>query len=665
MSDALVQLAENVILLQKLNPEPEKAGTNPAPKLPSSKRTLSMKHEQAILESLSFLLASSDKPDRILALCMEEKRNPPGVILSYAVNIDGQEVLRVGIDGVAKILKREAYEHDEQNRVALRHQIASHSQSRLLRRLDSTHQLSSQRNLSPKVSVAIRLRRVLESFQDTHRALPCDHQALWPLARSLEEQYGRLEKLAQEEARSEKGLSLLKTILDTLATIYTNHMDGLKQVLNFLPSKEPWDPSTKSTLIPINDAAETKLRQRTSTDLKALHNQIRTQVNETRFRVHAEMKLLLYYEQQQSQNTMPPRVIVSSKSACFLCDLFFKLHGGFYTPKTHGTLYEKWTLPDMDQLESLTPRKRAYLNDVLIQLNATIENKIVESIKAGPLARKHPNESMIFPLPPFTSSAVSITSTVRPKSGALDQGQATGHFDPPVSRATNLTPSYIAATNSIVLNPQPSGHDHPGILRLNKVSSQEAKDSVAMPIRRDSMFSPPPSFLSPITSTQNDFNAPSSNLLETSEPQPGLLKDIPEETEAGRLTNAEPAASKEIIHLDPGIIHHRIFTKHSPPIKFHSQHIHVELSRSCTEHILSLDTDSESSRISENSDLYVAVELFTPDRASETADDPDQYTVDMRSDWRKLSAQNGVMYSPNGLLLCRRGDVVSLRVCLR
>ncbi|KAF2498442.1 hypothetical protein BU16DRAFT_558502 [Lophium mytilinum] len=693
MSDALVQLAENVVLLQRLNPEPGKAGTNSPPDLPSGRRTLSMRHEQAILESLSFLLASSDKPDRILALCIEEKRNPPGMILSYAVNIDGQEVLRVGINGITKILEAESYEHDERNGIALRDQIVSHSQSRLLRRLDSKHQLASQRKLTPKVSVAILLRRALESIISSHRALPRDHEALWPLARSLENHHLRLEKLPTKKARSQEGLSLLKGILETSATICTYHTHGLKSVLDLIPSKAPWDASTKANLtrkieklghyhsatdyllsaasrfsifhsievqyVPlrpadlrngsinsntpgllsrylhgqataIDDAAVKRLRQRNLIDLTAVRDQVQNQVRKTQFRVHAEMKLLLYYERQQSKDCIPPRVIVSSKSACFLCDLYFKLHGGFYMPKTHGTLYEKWTLPDMDQLELLPPRKRENLDSVLVKLNTDIERRIFESIEAGPLAREHPNESMIFSFPSFTSPPVSATSTNRPQSEAPDQEQATDDFDPLGSRVTNLR---TTVSDPVVSNSLLSSHNQPGLSRLDEVSSQEAKDAVAVPLRTDSMFSPPPFIPSPTLRSQNDLSV-------------------------------ELIASKEIIHLSPGIIHRRILTEDSPPIRFHSQHIHVELSRSCTEHLLSLDTDSESSGTAERADLCVAVELFTPDRASRAVDDLDPYIVDMRSDWKKLSAPSGAMYTPHGLLLRKRGDVVALRVDL-
>ena len=60
--------------------------------------------------------------------------------------------------------------------------------------------------------------------------------------------------------------------------------------------------------------------------------------------VHAEMQLLFHYEFINPH--LPPRIICSTKKPCYLCDLFFCLHGRFSMPGTHGRLYEKWTLPE-------------------------------------------------------------------------------------------------------------------------------------------------------------------------------------------------------------------------------------------------------------------------------------------------------------------------------
>jgi OTT_1508-like deaminase len=59
--------------------------------------------------------------------------------------------------------------------------------------------------------------------------------------------------------------------------------------------------------------------------------------------VHAEMQLLFHYECLNP--SLPPRVICSTKKACYLCNLFFLVHGRFSLPGSHGRLYEKWTFP--------------------------------------------------------------------------------------------------------------------------------------------------------------------------------------------------------------------------------------------------------------------------------------------------------------------------------
>jgi len=59
--------------------------------------------------------------------------------------------------------------------------------------------------------------------------------------------------------------------------------------------------------------------------------------------MHAEVQLLFHYERNSCP--LPPRIIYSSKQACFLCDLFFKILGRFVVPSTHERVYKKWVLP--------------------------------------------------------------------------------------------------------------------------------------------------------------------------------------------------------------------------------------------------------------------------------------------------------------------------------
>jgi hypothetical protein len=89
--------------------------------------------------------------------------------------------------------------------------------------------------------------------------------------------------------------------------------------------------------------------------------------------VHAEMQLLFHYEFHNPR--LPPRVICSTKKACYLCNLFFVLHGRFTVLATHGRLYEKWTLPKC--IQDLKDSKAKTIHAVIERFY----NAIVKAIK--------------------------------------------------------------------------------------------------------------------------------------------------------------------------------------------------------------------------------------------------------------------------------------------
>ncbi|KAK8134629.1 hypothetical protein PG984_006641 [Apiospora sp. TS-2023a] len=74
---------------------------------------------------------------------------------------------------------------------------------------------------------------------------------------------------------------------------------------------------------------------------KAFAQQTRRTLKEGK--VHAEIQLLFHFE--QSKPDFPPRVVCSSKDACFLCNTFILMHGKMHTPRSHGRLYPGWRLP--------------------------------------------------------------------------------------------------------------------------------------------------------------------------------------------------------------------------------------------------------------------------------------------------------------------------------
>jgi hypothetical protein len=146
-------------------------------------------------------------------------------------------------------------------------------------------------------------------------------------------------------------------------------------------------------------------------------------------KIHAEIQLLFYYELHP--DSPRPRVICSSKSACYLCNIFFHIHGRFHVPRTHGRVYDKWILPDW--LEIPTERRR-YFSNITTQFKAIIDGKIRQTLTSNQSSYIHPNESVLLPEAHWSSSAISeivmsksqnLTSAIRPRPSIITQGEKT------------------------------------------------------------------------------------------------------------------------------------------------------------------------------------------------------------------------------------------------
>lgn len=62
-------------------------------------------------------------------------------------------------------------------------------------------------------------------------------------------------------------------------------------------------------------------------------------------KIHVEIQIIAFCEMQAPE--LFPRVVSSSKDACFLCNTFIQLYGRMHTPKAHGRLYPGCRLPSL------------------------------------------------------------------------------------------------------------------------------------------------------------------------------------------------------------------------------------------------------------------------------------------------------------------------------
>lgn len=84
--------------------------------------------------------------------------------------------------------------------------------------------------------------------------------------------------------------------------------------------------------------------------------------------VHAEVQLAVHYDlkilhlEPGQESFLLPRCIGISKWLCYLCYQFLRAHKVFFPSRTHGRLYDQWTIPDLAEFdEDLLNRYRSIL----------------------------------------------------------------------------------------------------------------------------------------------------------------------------------------------------------------------------------------------------------------------------------------------------------------
>lgn len=420
-------------------------------------------------------------------------------------------------------------------------------------------------------------------------------------------------------------------------------------------------------------------------------------------KTHAEIQLLFYYE-QQPQTKLRPRVICSSKNACFLCNAFLRLHNQFYTPKTHGKLYPSWTLPNLSAL-SLARSRIKELQELYRQLNNLIEEKIISCLETRSLAQFYNNESMILNIRSLTASEVSAAAVGTDKLVLSDNNSPS--IDPNPKSGTNVTETMQKIINnegSEKASSKPSARRtlenfNESRLCHSVQSSTDTHNCRAAAERSIEKVVP--------TDGRSLSKNPSSNcnIIATRAPQNGIESEglrksfsnhsrlckldsnhesalcqaiehlpISQNLKASAITPAKPTEMDllesipysaiptplEPKHLLPGEAVWSFISMSSPPTCFHTSRIHVELSYDQASSMASTTSFVErySNLISTATrGVKVCAIWLTASEAEKLKGAPGE--VDLADDWtcKKL---DGVLYSPDGLVLRRGGEVLKL-----
>ncbi|OBT73219.1 hypothetical protein VF21_08713 [Pseudogymnoascus sp. 05NY08] len=385
-------------------------------------RRLNFSQEKDIASNLAFLSATSDDSCKIMAVCVEEHSNGEGITIRIASNSGDLSVVKAGFIKVGEILEQAARRRNSEieDIETLLRQVVVLDMDRILSRLRSRHSKSKKQPFITQLHNAINDK----TFKTTDN--------LTNGIGDLKDLFTRLEAIANIKAHIGLAHSLIRDILrQAYHLISPTNLSLLLKDLKIDPTLKTHLSNSLGKISGYYSAASflvraarnKKCRVFESIIIETFQIDVPPSLRKDHIKVHAEIQLLFFYE--LNPHLPRPRIICSSKSACYLCNLFFSLHGVFHIHRTHGRLYKKWILPDW---LSIPPARRAELGVLATRLDGALKDRI----QKGCIKHNHPDESVLSIPRPWTpstiskASSLSSTSTVRPQPPLHRDGSLNG-----------------------------------------------------------------------------------------------------------------------------------------------------------------------------------------------------------------------------------------------
>ncbi|KAJ4286506.1 hypothetical protein N0V90_013206 [Kalmusia sp. IMI 367209] len=421
--------AENIALLYLLHSVPVSPSRNEInePRFRHRSYTLSFTEERNIASTLAFLCNTTGNPNHVPALCVEENSDLASLNVMLAVNRakweDGKEVLqnmKQNLDKIFKILSEisegEAIDSLKQvNQQTLHHlpvRLFTERAKDVIRLADSWAKHRKPAELEDLMEGIYRLNQI-ENIQALLDSIP--NRDMCPSSRkslvnivSKVSRYREAARFLYRTARIIPSLRRMKVVLINLPKNAFNRV-----------SHQNHSPNLASTIARSSTIGQrpdvSYLCRLLKTSGSQLNDQFAAQTRKTlrEAKIHAEIQLVLHYELNPSN--LPPRVVCSSKDACFLCNAFILMHGKMHTPRHHGRLYPGWRLPLIFNL-----------NDLDLRFNLTLQDQIKDSLKVLLSRQKKtiypdPNESTLLTLQLSASTlrtAALVEATEREEASA-------------------------------------------------------------------------------------------------------------------------------------------------------------------------------------------------------------------------------------------------------
>lgn len=463
------QLQESIRRLWELSEVPQVPEENCLINERPSQHCLSVSREQEIASNLAFLSATTDDSLRVIAVCVEERLEGKGSTIRIASNTGDLAALTSGMRRLANVLERAARRENDraEDQRAFFQQVVSLDTPRILSRLRSRHAKSS-RKTAGKPAVIKQLGEILRNGSVRARpGLPQPNlSAMRAQANDLEALFARLEGISDKSTNAAEMREVLEEIIRKAHVFPASDLTTTLQDVPENPSLKNHLPTAIGKIgryFAVSCELVCAARDRTygifhNIQVEPYKIEVPVHIRDAGYKVHAEIQLLFFYEAHP--NLPRPRIICSSKSACYLCNLFFHLHNSFQVPRTHGRLYDKWTLPDWLDIPL---ERRPSLRVIATNLRAEIDSRFRVISRARKLPCSHPNESILLPPVHYPSSSALSSGSHFPAGSRLAQV---------VSTAPSLfsRPRNTSGTNNELVNLTASNGAEPVLNGVSQVS---------------------------------------------------------------------------------------------------------------------------------------------------------------------------------------------------
>ncbi|KAK1724003.1 uncharacterized protein BDZ83DRAFT_552937, partial [Colletotrichum acutatum] len=418
--DAAVACAENISLLFLLNKlqhmsEPNRPVPQPAEE---EERMLPFCRERSLCGALAFLASIDGNPDFIPAVYIEELTKSQQLEVVVAVNKesprDGEGVLKQirrgfeqifsqleGLDGkptrqrhsIERLLTTfDAYFKDRLHLSSLR--TFRDSLKELLKRAHNVTQSlrkwkSYQKSLAlqPLVEEVFQLSRVGQFEQLVHM-IP--HTTMDPGLKTslcnMIPKIARYREIARHIYRTAKKYHIARRVEVVIVNLASSEPGAYERVSEGSRYPELNKALSRNEIKALPDRKLRSIWKNAHSPSKDVKHVFENKTSNTlkSAKVHAEVQLIYHYHLKSRHSDLPPRVIRSSKDACYLCNAFIKAEKTFYTSRCHGRLYPSWKLPRVVSRLDLAQRFNELLKGRIISAYGDLAGFRANCPKADP-----------------------------------------------------------------------------------------------------------------------------------------------------------------------------------------------------------------------------------------------------------------------------------------